>query len=140
MNIVKKTSELYKKAGRALGAFYVAPSRSQIQFVLFAAGVTVLTVGILHGAHAVDGGGADMTTEYNDSRIANSVTTILSYLEGSFGALIMVVSGILAVLAAAFGQYKAAMGALVIAVGSFILRSFMHTFFNTSSIDDDPGA
>ncbi|NDC37711.1 MAG: hypothetical protein EBZ48_06625 [Proteobacteria bacterium] len=139
MKIVEKTKALCKRAGQTIGAFYFAPSRSQIQFVLFAAGVTILSVGILHGAHAVQGGGADMTTEFNDTRIANSVTTILAYLEGSFGALIMVVSGILAVLAAAFGQYKAAMGALVIAVGSFILRSFMHTFFNTETIDGDEG-
>lgn len=139
MKLCNRAKDLYKKAGQSIGAFCVAPSRTQIQFVLLAAGVTVLTLGVMHGAFAVDGGGPDMTTEYNDDRIANSVTTILTYLEGSFGALIMVVAGILAVLSAAFGNYKAAMGALVIAVGSFILRSFMHTFFNTASIESDEG-
>ena len=128
---------LYKKAGQTVGGFFYSPSRSQIQFCLFAVGVTLLTVGMLNGAHAVAGGGADMTTEYNDDRVANSVVTILSYLEGSFGALVMVVSGIGAILSAAFGQYKAALGCLVVAVGAFILRSFMNTFFNTESLNDD---
>ena len=126
---------IYKKAGQSVGGFFYSPSRSQIQFCLFAVGVTLLTVGMLHGAHAIDGGGPDMTTEYNDTRVANSVTTILRYLEGSFGALVMVVSGIGAILSAAFGQYKAALGCLVVAVGAFILRSFMTTFFNTEGID-----
>jgi type IV secretory pathway VirB2 component (pilin) len=135
MNICVKTKELYKKAGQAIGGYVTSPSRSQIQFTLFAAGVMLLTVGMLHGAHASTGDGNDMTSGYDDGRIANSVTTILAYLEGSFGALVMVVSGIGAILSAAFGQYKAALGCLVVAVGAFILRSFMHTFFNVESID-----
>jgi hypothetical protein len=137
MNICVKAKDLYKKTGQVVGGFISAPSRSQIQFVMFTAGVALLTCGLLNGAHAIDGGGPDMTTEYNDERIANSVTTILRYLEGSFGALVMVVSGIGAILSAAFGQYKAALGCLVVAVGAFILRSFMSTFFNTQTIEAD---
>ena len=142
MNIAKSI----KKAGQSVGAFLFAPSRAQIQFVLFAVGVTLLTAGILDSAHAQLGSGGSAGigmgegSNYNDLRVANSVSTILSYLEGSFGALVMVVSGIGAILSAAFGQYKAALGCLVVAVGAFILRSFMSTFFNTTSITTDGGA
>jgi len=50
------------------------------------------------------------------------------------GALVMAAAGIGAIFSAAFGQYKAAMGLMIIAVGAFILRSFMSTFFNDDNI------
>jgi hypothetical protein len=71
---------------------------------------------------------------YNDARLLGAINAILSYLEGSFGALVMACAGITAILSAAFGQYKASLGLLVIAVGSFILRSLMGTFFNDVGI------
>jgi hypothetical protein len=75
--------------------------------------------------------------EISDGKIALAVTTIFKYLEGSFGALIMAASGIGAIMSAAFGQYKAALSCMVVAVGAFILRNLMYTFFNTSTIIDD---
>jgi hypothetical protein len=75
-------------------------------------------------------------TNYNDVKIANAVNAIMTYLEGSFGALIMAASGIGAIMSAAFGQYKAALSLMVVAVGSFILRSLIGTFFNDSMIQD----
>jgi hypothetical protein len=47
----------------------------------------------------------------------------------------MAASGIGAILSAAFGQYKMALSCMVVAVGAFILRSMLNTFFNTQSID-----
>ena len=128
---VKKFRTGYMELGQKFGAFQVAPSRSQAQASLFALGVVLLTVGLI--THA----SADPTVagaEFNDERIANSVNTLLAYLEGSFGALVMVASGIGAILSSAFGQYRAALGCLIVAVGAFILRSILATFFNTSSI------
>jgi hypothetical protein len=58
----------------------------------------------------------------------------MTYLEGSFGALILAASGIGAIMSAAFGQYKAAFSLMAVAVGSFILRSLISTFFNDISI------
>lgn len=108
-------------------------------YVICYVGVALYSGGIIHGAHAAEGTGTDMMASYTDDRIANAVTMIFTHLEGSFGALVMVVSGIGAIMGAAFGQYKAALGCLVVAVGAFILRSFMSTFFNTESIMEDEG-
>lgn len=62
------------------------------------------------------------------------INIIFTYLEGSFGALIMVIAGIFAIVSAAFGQYKAALGLLVVAVGAYVLRSLVGTFFNDAGI------
>lgn len=65
----------------------------------------------------------------DDDRIVAVMQVILGYLEGSFGALVMVIGGIMAIVSAAFGQYKAALGLLIVACGCFILRSVVNTFF-----------
>jgi hypothetical protein len=48
----------------------------------------------------------------------------------------MVCAGLGAILSSAFGQYRAALGCLIIAVGAFILRSFLSTFFNDENIQE----
>jgi hypothetical protein len=58
-------------------------------------------------------------------------------LTGGFGALIMIVAGLGAILAAAFGQFKAALSALVVALGVFVLQIFISAFFNVSFAADD---
>ncbi len=67
----------------------------------------------------------------DDSLIRNAVGNLLRLLEGAFGALIMVVAGILAIIAAAMGSYRAAMGMLVVALGAFILRALVSLFFGS---------
>ncbi|MCB0309640.1 MAG: hypothetical protein KDD42_00310 [Bdellovibrionales bacterium] len=131
--LVKKIKAGYAELGSKFGAFKLAPSRAQAQTALFVFGIALLSVGIFANAGAQVPEGA----EFNDARIANSVNILLTYLEGSFGALVMVTAGIAAILASAFGQYRAALGALVVAVGAFILRSVMATFFNTTTITQD---
>lgn len=137
------TSVVSKLKGRTLeiaqkvGAAIAAPSSAQIQAVLFIVGAVVLSAGIAKGAIAQESFMEDHEMTYNDSQIAQAVVAILTYIEGSFGALVMVGSGIAAILSSAFGQYKAALGCLVVAVGAFILRSVMSTFFNTTAITGD---
>ena len=41
----------------------------------------------------------------------------------------MLVAGLIAIIAAAMGAYRAAVGMLVVAVGAFILRSLVSLFF-----------
>lgn len=72
---------------------------------------------------------------YNDSRFAESVDAVMAYLEGSFGAMVMAAAGIATVLCAAFGQYRLALSLLVVAIGAFVLRSLVSTFFNDVSLD-----
>lgn len=124
-----KTS--YKKVGQYLGAAVHAPSGRQIQVALFVFGVCLLSAGLADQAIAQTAG---LTTRYNDRRLANSINAILTYLEGSFGALVMVCAGVGAILSSAFGQYRAALGLMIVALGAFILRSFVGTFFNDKNV------
>jgi len=98
--------------------------------ILFLAGITLIAVGLCEPGYAV------RTTTYNDQRLVEAINAILSYLEGSFGALVMVCAGVGAILSAAFGQYRASLGLLVVAIGSFILRSLISTFFNDVGIQE----
>ena len=127
---ISRISETYKRIGQKVSAAYYAPTAKQGQVMLFLLGIGLLTGGLVLSVDAQAG----LTTTYNDVRIANSVNAILTYLEGSFGALVMVSAGIGAIMSAAFGQYRAALGLLVVAVGAFILRSLMATFFNDAGI------
>lgn len=115
---------------RYAGAMYTAPTKAQAQLVLFGLGVVLVSAGVMLEAAAQTG----LTTTYNDVRVSNSVNAILTYVEGTFGALVMVSAGIGAIISSAFGQYRAALGLLVVAVGAFILRSILSTFFNDQTI------
>jgi len=127
-----------KRAHRELcqraGALVVAPSEKHARIALFVAGVAVLSLGMSLDVIAQINGGGSNLAKYNDTKIANAVNVIMTYLEGSFGALVMAAAGIGAILSAAFGQYKAALSLMVVAVGAFILRSLISTFFNDISI------
>jgi hypothetical protein len=128
--MITKIKNAYVAVGQKVSAAMVAPTEKQARLALFVAGVAILGLGLSHDVIAADQGG----TTYNDEKIANAVNAIMTYLEGSFGALIMAASGIGAIMSAAFGQYKAAFSLMAVAVGSFILRSLISTFFNDISI------
>ena len=75
---------------------------------------------------------------FDDGLIRGSVGNLFKLIEGAFGALVMVVSGLGAIIASAMGAYRAAVGLLVVAVGSFILRSLVSLFFGTEFEGFDP--
>lgn len=122
----------FKNICQTVGAAVAAPRREYVQMALFVLGLGLLVAGLVSGAHAQGDEGLQIT--YNDQRLADSVNAILTYLEGTFGALIMVAAGLGAILSSAFGQYRAALGCLIIAVGAFILRSVLSTFFNDDNV------
>ena len=115
----------------------VSARRDQIgQVALFLFGIGLLSFGLADGALAADGFDTGLEPEVNQERIAQAVKMLFTMLEGAFGALVCVGAGLGAILSAAFGQYKAALGCLVVAVGSFILRALVMTFFNTQAIEE----
>jgi hypothetical protein len=113
---------------RNISAFTATSQGIQFSFILL--GVALIAGGIITGVDAQ----YTARGNYNDARIAESTDLVLTYLNGSFGALIMVASGVGAIISGAFGQYRAALGLMVVAVGSFIIRSLISTWFNDTSM------
>jgi hypothetical protein len=132
--MITKIKNAYVTLCQKISAATLAPTEKQARLALFVAGVVVLGLGLSQEVSANGTTGGKIETTYNDEKIANAVNAIMTYLEGSFGALIMAASGVGAIMSAAFGQYKAALSLMVVAVGSFILRSLIGTFFNDIGI------
>lgn len=134
---MKLFAQLFDAGKLAAGELLLARTRGGLKFssarqnqILFASGLVLLIVAMTDSSFAI------RTTNYNDQRLTEAINAVLSYLEGSFGALVMVCAGVGAILSAAFGQYRASLGLLVVAIGSFILRSLMSTFFNDVGIQE----
>ena len=140
-SLINNVSEKSVDIARKTSLLLTSPTEKQAQTILFVAGVLLLAGSGVTEVFANVGGGIPSASSGDivDNRIANAVSTIFAFLEGSFGALIMAASGIGAIMSAAFGQYKAALSCMVVAVGAFILRNLMNTFFNTSTIEQTPG-
>lgn len=122
--IKAKYTEICRKASSKS-----TPSSETVQMGLFILGVILISTGITMDASAYSA-----KANYNDARIAESADVILTFLNGAFGALVMVASGIGAIISGAFGQYRAALGLMVVAVGSFIVRSLISTWFNDNTL------
>jgi hypothetical protein len=73
--------------------------------------------------------------EFDQTLIRNSVGMLFKLIEGAFGALVMVIAGLGAIVAASMGAYRAAVGMLVVAVGAFILRALVSLFFGVDYVD-----
>ncbi len=134
MNIMKKAAQKYSAACITthvkVGSFireHTSVLLALLGIVLIAGGVTEIVL-----AQATTG---DIETrseaDFQDGLIRAAVANLFRLIEGAFGALIMVVSGLGAIVAAAMGAYRAAVGMLVVAVGAFILRSLVSLFFGT---------
>lgn len=99
--------------------------------MLLGIGVGLLSLGLAESAMAQVN--QQRNLQIDNSAFRTATCAVFRYLEGSFGALVMVASGIGAILSAAFGQYRAALGLMVVAIGSFIIRSLTATFFGTEN-------
>ena len=98
-------------------------------FVLLSGGLVELSLAQGRGTNSFS------EADFDDTLIRNSVGNLFKLVEGAFGALIMVVAGLGAIVAAAMGAYRAAVGMLVVAVGAFILRALVSLFFGSDYQD-----
>lgn len=123
----------YERAGMWLG---VAAMRNEASLP-WLMGVLILYSGLLQLSYAQGGGPQGSFTEnaYGDDLVRCAVANLYKLVEGAFGALVMVVAGLGAIIAAAMGAYRASLGMLVVAVGSFILRSLVSLFFGDNFTD-----
>ena len=103
--------------------------------LMFLFGAVLLTGGLLEFSHAQGNAQTFSEANFDDTLIRGSVGNLFKLIEGAFGALIMVVAGLGAIVAAAMGAYRAAVGMLVVAVGAFILRALVSLFFGTDYED-----
>lgn len=94
-----------------------------LDLILALFGLTLLVSGMTSISHA---------QSFDDSAIRDAICQLLMFQEGAFGALVMVVAGIGAIVSSAFGAYRAATSLIVVACGSFILRSLVTLFFDSS--------
>ena len=134
---------IFLRTCQLVHANFVAPRKEVVQFLLFGFGITLFTLSGVVGAMAQTGtDGLDVTTyapNANFGRMDNMIGIIMALIEGRFGVLVMLCAGIGAIVSSAFGQYKAALSLLVVALGAFILRTLVTVFFNTSGIGDNGG-
>jgi len=105
--------------------------------LLLVLGTALLVGGMVDVSIAQGSGPTGSFSEagFEDDLIRNSVGNLFKLMEGAFGALIMVVAGLGAIIAASMGAYRAAVGMLVVAVGAFILRALVSLFFGTEYAD-----
>ena len=132
---MKKIVNLYKTA--CTKASVLAYTHSTTLLLMF--GSCLLISGVVDISNAQGDGPTNSFTEaaYDDELVRNAVGNLFKLIEGAFGALIMVVAGLGAIVAAAMGAYRAAVGMLVVAVGAFILRALVSLFFGTDYADFD---
>jgi hypothetical protein len=110
----------------------LSPVETNFALALVVTGLAVIALGIFDDATAQSSPGAIIF--YNEGPITNQANAIMTYLEGSFGALIMASSGVAAILCAVFRKWKAAGVLLLVAAATFILRALISTFFNDVGI------
>ena len=98
-----------------------------------------LVLQILWAGYLLDGGvafsqntasSAPKTTTVDTSAIDEAICWLMYFQNGSYGALLLAVSGIGAVVGAAMGSYRAAMNCLVVGVGSWLIQPVAELMFN----------
>lgn len=120
--------ERFKSLCQSLHAALVAPRREHVQYALAFFGVGLISLAYVSGAYADE-------PEANWERMDTAIKIVLDLIEGRFGVIIMLCAGIGAIISSAFGQYRAALSLLVVALGAFILRTIITIFFNTEDIE-----
>ena len=131
--MLKTIKNAIESAALEISTFVKAPSAAQTQCLLYVFGVTFLVCGMTQLSFASDG---TFNFSYEDEAFGQIIAMLLQYIEGAFGALLMIVAGIGAIFAAALGSYKAALSLLIVAIGAFILRSLVVGFFGAEVIGD----
>ena len=76
--------------------------------------------------------GGSKESEIDLKAIEEASCWILYFIEGSFGALLVAVAGLGALVSAATGMYRTAIQALVVALGAVMIEPIGVMFFNYS--------
>ncbi len=98
---------------------------------LFALGVALLVTGLANTSEA--------QPTYNTEQLDITVCQILGLMEGSLGAFLTAVAGAGAIVASAFGAYRAGFSLIVVATSSFIIHSLVSLWFANYNCIATPG-
>ena len=123
---------------RGRSVFGIPRAEAILSLSLIAVGVAVMACGIADDATATYSPAA---ITYTDDRHTNVANVIMTYIEGSFGALLMAFAGMAAIVTTALAKYTSskklrvlAFGFFAIAVGLFLGRAVIETYFNDVGI------
>lgn len=131
-NILSRCAAAYNAAGARIAL----SAERHASTLLLLLGFSLLVGGMTELSVAQEGPSGSFTeAAFEDELIRASVGNLFKLIEGAFGALVMVVAGLGAIIAAAMGAYRAAVGMLVVAVGAFILRALVSLFFGSNYQD-----
>lgn len=114
---LKKVCEMYHTG--CVKLTLSAYQHANLVLSVFALGILFIGVSDLASAQVEYIGGQ----AYEVSDAGANQSNFYRLLNGKFGSLIMVVSGLGAMVSAAMGAYKAAVGMLIVAIGSFGIRA-----------------
>jgi hypothetical protein len=115
-----------------IGAFFSALNSTHFDLALLSVVIGGMSLVAVESVLAQNSGARIL--EVDSSAIKDATCVVFAYLEGSFGALVMVASGVGAIISSAFGQYRASLGMMVVAIGSFVIKSLTITFFGKESV------
>lgn len=101
--------------------------------ILGCLGVVLIAASVDTVAHAQVGGGGGAGTY--DQQIVDQICKIVVMSQGYFGALVMSVAGLVAIISAATGGYRAAMNAIAVGAGAWLVRPMLFLFFGESAAD-----
>ena len=110
--VMKKLVSKYNES--CMRAYLLSDGQKAIVYTL---GLSIVMFATPENAHAGSGS------------YGQACNKLLGLIEGAFGALVAAAAGVAAIIAAALGGFKMAWSLVVVAIGSFVLRSFI-TLFN----------
>lgn len=108
-----------------------------LKIACYCMSISVIALGLLSGSMALAATTDDLM---GDFQFTMGVCRILAIHEGNFGALAMIIAGIVALVSAAMGNYKACISVLVVGCGTWIVRPILQIFFDVTSFCDSPTA
>jgi hypothetical protein len=112
IKVMKTITKKYNES--CLRAFFLSDGQKALIYLL---GFSIILFGSPENASAGSGS------------FGQACNKFLGLIEGAFGALVAAAAGVAAIVAAALGGFKMAWSLVVVAIGSFVLRSFI-TLFN----------
>ena len=93
---------------------------SMLSASLIALGVVLLSFGLASSVNAAVTG---------DTIFAVGICRVLKLPEGPWGALVASVAGVIGIVSAAVGMYRAALNAVVVCIGAALIRPLLSLFF-----------